>query len=55
MRRRDFIAVLGGTTIFGPRIAAAQQPAKIWQIGWIWSGPSTGNPKELAGFKANWL
>jgi putative tryptophan/tyrosine transport system substrate-binding protein len=29
----------------------AQQPAKIPRVGWIWNGPSTGNPAEMAGFR----
>jgi putative tryptophan/tyrosine transport system substrate-binding protein len=34
-----------------PLAARAQQPAKIPRVGWIWNGPSTGNPAEMAGFR----
>jgi putative tryptophan/tyrosine transport system substrate-binding protein len=51
MRRREFIAVLGGAAVAGLRVTAAQEPAKVWRVGWIWTGPSTGNPDEVAGFR----
>src|SRR5690348_6844697 len=51
MRRREFIAVLGGTAVAGLRVTAAQEPAKVSRVGWIWTGPSTGNPDEVAGFR----
>jgi putative ABC transport system substrate-binding protein len=41
-----------GTAGAWPLAAArAQQPAKIPHVGWIWKGPSTGNPAEVAGFR----
>jgi putative tryptophan/tyrosine transport system substrate-binding protein len=51
MRRREFVAVLGGAVALWSNIARAQQPAKVWHIGWVWSGPSSGNPQEIAGFR----
>jgi putative ABC transport system substrate-binding protein len=31
--------------------AGAEQPAKVPRVGWIWLGPSAGNPTEVAGFR----
>jgi putative ABC transport system substrate-binding protein len=45
------IALLGGAAVAWPCVAVAQQPAKVWRVGWIWTGPSTGNPHEVAGFR----
>jgi putative ABC transport system substrate-binding protein len=32
-------------------VTGAQQPAKVWRVGWIWAGRSAGNPTEAAGFR----
>jgi putative ABC transport system substrate-binding protein len=45
MRRRDFIALLGGTAVLRPFTAASQQPAKIWRIG-ILSPADVRNPVD---------
>ena len=39
MKRRDFIAVLCCSTIFGPTIASAQQQQRLWRIGFLRVGP----------------
>jgi putative ABC transport system substrate-binding protein len=56
-RRRDlirlgaaaFLAV--GVTAAWPHATGAQQPLKVPRVGWIWPGPSAGNPTEAAGFR----
>jgi putative ABC transport system substrate-binding protein len=50
MRRREFITLLGGASVW-PVAARAQQPAQIPQVGWIWPGTAADNPTEVAGFK----
>jgi putative ABC transport system substrate-binding protein len=52
MNRRAFVLMLGGAvTAVCPVNPRAQQPAKVPRVGWIWAGPSAGNPIELAGFR----
>jgi len=50
MRRRDLFALLGGMATW-PLDVRAQQPVKVWRVGWIWAGRSAGNPTEVAGFR----
>jgi putative tryptophan/tyrosine transport system substrate-binding protein len=38
MRRRDFIIFAGGAAVFRPFSALAQQPSKVWRMGFIAHG-----------------
>jgi putative ABC transport system substrate-binding protein len=55
--RRDLLQLCGaallaaGVTSAWPLATGAQQPAKVWRVGWIWAGRSAGNPTEAAGFR----
>lgn len=35
MRRRDFIILVGGAILAWPHVLSAQQPARVWRIGFI--------------------
>jgi ABC-type uncharacterized transport system substrate-binding protein len=50
MRRRNFIALLGGAAVAWPLAARAQQPARIVKIGHIESGLPSSSPHLLAAF-----
>ena len=40
MRRRTFMALLAGSVLAAPLGAGAQQPGKVYRIGWLISGSS---------------
>jgi putative ABC transport system substrate-binding protein len=50
MRRREFITLIGGAAVAGPLAARAQQPGKIFRIGFL--GVSRDAPGVAANYKA---
>ena len=51
MRRREFMALLGGAAVAWPLDARAQQPVRIAKIGHLESGFPSSSPNLLAAFR----
>src|SRR6266487_4615900 len=53
MRRREFITLLGGAAAAWPLAAPAQQPRKVWRIGFIAgaSRPASLEASQFGGFQ----
>ena len=44
-------SLAAGATAAWPPAVRGQQPDRVPRVGWIWNGPSAGNPAEAAGFR----
>jgi putative ABC transport system substrate-binding protein len=53
VKRRDFIAMLGGAAAAWPLAARGQQPRKVWRIGFIAgaSRPASLEVSQFGGFQ----
>src|SRR6476620_10818994 len=50
MRRRDFISLVGGSTVAWPLAARAQQPGKLPTIGFLGATTASGASQWTAAF-----
>ena len=50
MRRRDFIALVGGASVWPLAVRAQQWSGRIYRIGFLWDSPSVW-PHALEGFR----
>ena len=51
MRRREFIRILGGSTVAWPFMARAQQQSALPVVAFLRDGSAEGNARNAAGFR----
>jgi ABC-type uncharacterized transport system substrate-binding protein len=51
MDRRDFISLVVGTIIAAPLAAEAQQPGKVYRMGYLYSGSASSSPRAPEAFR----
>jgi putative ABC transport system substrate-binding protein len=50
MKRREFIALIGGAAAAWPLVSRAEQATKVWRIGFLAGAPREANSRNYASF-----